>query len=372
MIVVGTGITGSGRATYLKNVVDYAKGQGEDIDFEDIGPRMFKKASSLRIEIPEDKILDLDITTLRFLRATVFEEIIHKADSYRVEKDLLISLHMSFRWRKVLLPAFDYYYLNKLDPDFYITLIDSISNIWMRINREEDLKHWRGRLNLKELLIWRDEEIFITSMVADMLNKQCYILSTSTDPRLLYNIIYNVEKPKKLKGRPRMLKAYLSYPMTMVRDREDFEEARLELVRKLEEKGVIVFDPAMVKDMVLVEKLDREPNADKIYVEDIDIAIPADEIREARQYIIDQTVVRDYMLIDQSDFIIVYYPVKELSAGVLSEMIYAHTHIKNVYALFTEENISPFFQTYSTKIFRDIDSLIEFIEELVKLTTEVN
>ncbi len=371
MIVVGTGITGAGRTALLKSVVEHALSKGRRIDLFDIGPRMFEKASSLRIKIPGDKILDLDSTTLRFLRAAVFEEISHSLDEYRGEdKDLFISLHMSFRWHKVILPAFDYYYLNQIKPDFYATIIDSAACILKRIEESPDLQHWRNKLNLREILIWQDEEVFITSIVADILGSPFYIIPRSSPPDMLYNIMQEVELPKKKGLKPRMLKAYISYPMTMVKGNEEFERERLELIDKLRKRGVIIFDPVMVEDMILLEKIGDKDVDDVVYIEEFDVHIPVKDILDAKQYIIDQTIFRDYRLIDQSDMIVVFYPVKELSAGVLSEMIYAHTHMKNVYALFTQKNISPFFLNYSTEIFSDIDSIVEFIGNLVESQIE--
>ena len=364
MIIIGTGITGVGRASHISQVVEYALTDDRHIDTEDIGPKMFEKASSLRIKIPNNKILDLDTTTLRFLRAAVFEEISHNLNEYKNgDKDLIISLHMSFRWHKVLMPAFDYYYLNQINPNFYVTIIDSVASILKRIEENPDLIHWRDKLSLEEILIWQDEEVFITSIVADILNSSFYIIP-SISPDTFYNIMYNVEFPKITGSKPKMLKAYLSYPMTMMRGNEEFESQRAELLKKLRAKGIIIFDPDMVEDMVLIERVQgREPD-DIIYLEEFDVHIPVKDILDAKQYIIDQTVSRDYRFIDQSDFIIVFYPVKELSAGVLSEMIYAHTHMKNVYALFTQKNVSPFFLNYSTKIFRSIDEMVEFIDNI--------
>lgn len=365
MIIVGTGITGVGRSHYLNSVAEYSRQKGLSVDVVDIGPRMFEKASSLRIKIPGDKILDLDTTTLRFLRATVFEEITGTVDEYRgLDRDLMISLHMSFRWSKVLMPAFDYYYLNKVRPDIYCSLIDSVGNILRRMEDTPDLAHWKDKLSIKEILIWQDEEMFITEIVADILGAPHYMIPSSSSPSIMYNIVNMVEKPLSRGEPPKMLKAYISYPMTMTKGNVEFEGVRRELVSKLKEKGVIIFDPAMLEDMVLLERV-RECEDSTVYLEEFGVYVSREEVLDAEKYIIDQTVHRDYKFIDQSDMIIVFYPIKELSAGVLSEMIYAHTHMKNVYALFTQKNISPFFLNYSTKIFGDIDELIEFIAGLV-------
>lgn len=373
MIVVSTGITGVGRTSLLEGVREYALSLGRHINLVDIGPKMFEKALSLRIKIPGNKILDLDSSTLRFLRAAVFEEISHGLDDYRGEdKDLFISLHMSFRWHKVILPAFDYYYLNQINPDFYATIIDSVGCILKRIEESPDLQHWRNKLSLREILIWQDEEVFITSIVADILGSPFYIIPRASPPDMLYNIMREVELPRSKGLKPRMLKAYISYPMTMVKGNEEFERDRHELIDKLRRRGVIIFDPIMVEDMLLLDKVVDMDVDDVVYVEEFDIHMMVRDILDARQYIIDQTIFRDYRLIDQSDMIIVFYPVKELSAGVLSEMIYAHTHMKDVYALFTQKNISPFFLNYSTKIFNNIDDIVEFVGGLVDASREAS
>jgi len=79
-----------------------------------------------------------------------------------IEKDskhYIISTHASFRWHKYLLPAFDFFYLSKLSPDIFITIMDSIVDIKKRL---ENTKHWKGRLTLRDIIIWQDEEMFVT------------------------------------------------------------------------------------------------------------------------------------------------------------------------------------------------------------------
>lgn len=262
------------------------------------------------------------------------------------------------------MPAFDYYYLTLVKPDVYVTIIDSVANIVKRIWTEEDLAHWRDRFSLKEILIWQDEEIFVTSLVSDILGTPFYIIPSVAQPEMLYNILYHVELPKKKGLKPSMIKAYLSYPMAMVRDNVELQREKDELVRKLTERNVIVFDPGLIEDMRLVERA-SESSSDVIELEDLHIKLPVKEVMDASKDVGDQTVARDYRFIDQSDIVIVFYPVRELSAGVLSEMMYAYTHMKNVYSVFTHKPISPFFSTYSTKIFSSVDDLLEFIEELV-------
>jgi len=364
LITFVTGISGSGRLEYLMKVKELA---GDKLVIKDIGDLMFKKSRHLGIEIPDGKILDLDHFALNYLRAITFEELLSEARDYRGhsedDPDLIVSTHTCFRWKKHLLPGFNFYYLNSLNPDIYITIIDNVHHVKARL---ESRPHWRGRLTLKDILIWRDEEIFVTRMLAEYQNKPFYIIPSKEDPKVLYDIIYNVEK-KKRRGEKPALKAYLSYPMTYVKSSEDRLAMKEEFKKKLKEIGIIVFDPVSIEeaglaiDMVEEAKRNSEEYI-KIECDGYTVEIPVSEIEEAKDDILDQTVVRDYNLIDQSDVVIVYYYATVMSPGVLSELNYGFTHNKEVYAVFPYE-ISPFFQYYTTRIFKDPEELLRFLEE---------
>jgi hypothetical protein len=61
-------------------------------------------------------------------------------------------------------------------------------------------------------------------------------------------------------------------------------------------------------------------------------------------------VVRDLRLIDQSDVNVVFYPTSQMSFGVLSEVIHAHTTGKKVYVIYPFPTISPFLEFYATRV----------------------
>ena len=195
MIIFVTAISGSGRLDYIKRVQKLA---GDKLEVRDIGSMMFEKSRQLGIEIPEGKILDLDPFALNYLRAAIFEELLKEKKEFESysekDKDLIISTHTCFRWKKHLVPGFNFYYLNQLNPDVYVTIIDNVHYIKARL---ESNPHWRGRLTLKDILIWRDEEVFVSEMLAQYQQKPHYIIAYSEPPDVLYNIIYNVEKKKK-------------------------------------------------------------------------------------------------------------------------------------------------------------------------------
>jgi len=359
VIIFATGISGSGRLDYLEAAARECGGRVRVID---IGRKMFEKSSELGIEIPEGKILDMDPFALDYLRAITFEDVLKVADRYRgdSEEDLIISTHVCFRWKKHLTSSFNLYYLNKIDPDVYVTIVDNAHAIKARLEETQ----WRGRLKLKDILVWRDEEAFITEILANYRRKPFYIIARREPPSLLADIIYRVER-ERAAGRKPAPKAYLSYPITHVTGMPELFEMKDEVKEALRKAGVIVFDPIAIDEAVLVglaeEAERRGSEAVEVEVEGRRLVLSVREIMEARDDIIDQIVARDYKLIDQSDMIIVFYPTTAISPGVLNEIHYGFTHNKDVYAIFPHDVRSPFFEYYTTMIFKDHEELIEHL-----------
>jgi len=367
VIIFATGISGSGRLEYLEAA---AARSGGRLRVVDIGRRMFEKSAELGIEIPEGKILDMDPFALDYLRAVTFEELLKEVERYRgpdSEEDLVISTHVCFRWKKHLVPAFNLYYLNRINPDVYVTIVDNAYDIKARLERTQ----WRGRLKLKDILVWRDEETFVTEILAEYQRKPFYIIARREPPELLLNIVYGVEKAR-LRGGRAMLKAYLSYPITHVLGDPEHFRMKDEVKRELAEAGVIVFDPITVDEANLVGLAEAAlaEGRDEVEVEvggGERLRLSVREILEARGDIIDQIVARDYKLIDQSDMIVVFYPTTAVSPGVLNEIHYGFTHNKDVFAIFPHETRSPFFEYYTTLIFRSHRELIEHLRRSGRL-----
>ncbi|MEM2276765.1 MAG: hypothetical protein QXU43_06755, partial [Thermoproteota archaeon] len=86
------------------------------------------------------------------------------------------------------------------------------------------------------------------------------------------------------------------------------------------------------------------------------------EMEEVVEDLLDQIVARDYQLIDQSDFLVVYYFSPIMSPGVLSEMNYGFSNNKKVFVVFQGPE-SPFFNYYSTKIFQTEEELVGFLRK---------
>jgi adenylate kinase len=332
MRVVCTGSSGSDRMGYLQGVQKMAHEAGIELEVCNVGDLMLQKARDIGSPVSREKILDLPSSSLEWLRGTVFEEIVRKAASH---ENIIVATHTCFRWKKFLSPAFDTYYLSQLDPDFYVTIIDDYDNIRHRL---EETVQWRGKLALWEILVWRDEEALITKILAQNFRKPHYIVARQEPPEILFDLMF----------RPGRKRAYLSYPITAI---EKEQPEQLDRVREFLgelRKYLTVFNP------LAMTELERARKA----LEEADGEMSAELVRMLE----DQTVARDYQFIDQSDFVIVYYPVKEPSPGVLSELIYGFSHDKEVYMVFPYD-ISPFLQFYCTEIFRTGEELIAHLRE---------
>ena len=348
MRIVVTGISGSGREVHLKRFVEFAEAKNTKVKLFSVGSMMFEAARKLGVEIKEDKILDLSPSSLNFLRATVFEQIIREAENY---ENIVISTHASFRWKKHVFQAFDFHYLNELSPDAFITISDSALPIKIRL---ESSKQWRGRLTLKEILVWRDEETLLTKSIADYRRRPFYIVPFSSPPETLFNLVFKQHSKK----------VYLSYPITHIENREAKLAGKDRFKDRLRKLGLTVFDPGEIEDSLLLYKLRelKDTGGGKLTVEEngVKIEICIGEIEDVVEDLLDQIVARDYQLIDQSDFLVVYYFSQVMSPGVLSEMTYGFSNNKKVFVVYKGPE-SPFFNYYSTRIFESEEALVDFM-----------
>ena len=330
MRVVCTGSSGSDRMGYLQGVKQLVREAGKELEVCNVGGLMLQKARDIGSPVSREKILDLPSSSLEWLRGTVFEEIVRKAASH---ENTIIATHTCFRWKKFLSPAFDTYYLSQLDPDFYVTITDDYDAIRRRLDQTQQ---WRGRLQLWEILVWRDEEALITKILAQQFRKPDYLIARQEPPEILFDLMF----------RPKRKRAYLSYPITAIEKEQPEQLDRVKEFLAELRKHLTVFNP------LAMTELERARNA----LEEADEEMSPELVRMLE----DQTVARDYQFIDQSDFVIVYYPVKEPSPGVLSELIYGFSHNKEVYMVFPYD-ISPFLQFYCTQIFKSGEELIDYL-----------
>jgi adenylate kinase len=404
MIVIATGISGTGklrdaggRPGYLTRLVQ----EGSERIAEalragrwvspirrlrtiDMGQLMLDRARDLGMDVRTETILDMSPEALQELRAIAFTEVVNDSALWEPDLCTILVTHACFWWKSHLIPGLDTYYLKLLfdetrrrmpEPDrrvvqetlpglrlapavrpegiFYVTIIDAVYQIHRRLGETEQ---WRGRLDSDEIIAWQELEVFLSKMFAAYERVPHYLIAHDEPPQTLFDLICF--------KRPRI---YLGYPITNLR-----REGRAELIEMAREFGrrlrehFVVFDPLSVKDeeaaaFARVGEHDFEQQFSEEQRREIELwAGSLDRLREwaaglderTRLHLGRATVVRDLRLIDQSDMNVVFYPTSQMSFGVLSEMIHAHTTGKRVYVIYPFKSISPFLDYYATGVKR--------------------
>lgn len=320
MIVWCTGISGSGRGDYLRDVHAYFAARGQDCEVYEFGDLLAKVQDETRIADDATTLLDGNPEVLRAHRMAAFDSLLRRLQQRPASSYSFVSTHACFMRRGRLQPGMDMAPLKRLlEPmvDAYVTVIDGVLQVY---ERQQQHAEWGGHLSLAEIAIWRDFETSLTQMLAGYENKPFYLLARQEPAAALY----------RLCREPAAKKIYLSYPITAIlKEDAGLIEAAAAVGRQLREAGFVVFNPLAVED--IGEAAGR-----------FQTSAPLEQIEAARPYIDSQIIGRDFQLIDQSDLVVVYYPTDKLSPGVLSEMMHARDRRIPVYLCSFPGAISPF------------------------------
>ena len=361
MRVICTGISGTERIGFLEEVTAMAAEIGRPLQIFDVREAMFQIAEDVGEPVEEETILDMSTRSLVLLRAAALEKISNLVEQAGRHRDWVINTHAVFRWKNTLISGFDPYYLGRLKPDLYVTITDGVLMVRERLRR---YPRWE-ETEIRDLLVWREEEQWATEEMARIHHKPQYLLGRALPARSLFRLMF--EKVRT---------AYLSYPMQHV---EPGAERALAAFKRRLERLLVVFDPADVNDFATAEsRAESRVDADNGRSDGTAELAAANEAatgptafpastaefgpRELR-HIADQIVFRDYKLIAQADMVIVFYDALVPSPGVISEMNYALQTGKRVYGVWLPaRDPSPFFTRYCTRCFRSEDELFRYFE----------
>jgi adenylate kinase len=280
----------------------------------------------------------------------------------------VVNTHATFRWRHGLFSAFDFDQLRRLEPNMFICLVDNVETVHHRLHAEHDID-----ATLKDCMVWREEEILATELMAQALDcrDQFYILSRGRHKD-------TVETCLRLVTRPDMRKVYPSFPMSHVVDMPDVLE-EIERFRAALARFFITFDPADVDEKLLLDRGLAAAREGKDFIEVAAHAfggragappmkVSVREILDIAGDVDGQIYMRDFKLIDQSDMIVSLVPelpggVPGLSSGVERELHHAWEHTKEVYVVWKPRKApSPFITETATKIFRSVDEALSYFE----------
>ena len=355
MIIVVTGMVGVDKKSYLQKVCEFAAQKGQEVLLCNVGDEMYAEAP----DIPPGKILDIPMKRLNLLRRSVFKDIITKATQ---APNAIVNTHATFRWRHGLFPAVDFDQMRQLGADMYVNLIDGVVALHTRLCNEHSARH-----SLKDLIVWREEEIIGTEMLWKGVNEKApfYCLARGSDAE-------TIETFYKLAFDHSSKKAYLSFPMTGVADLEDVK-TEINKFRQSMKPLFTCFDPADVEESYLPHYAQQSSLEGSAFVEvqslGQTIRLNLHEVREIEHDIYSQTYARDFMLIDQSDMIISFIPTLSdgraaISSGVERELQHAHEAAKEVYVIWTAKRTpSVFVMQTATKVFDNPASAMEFFQK---------
>lgn len=350
-----TGQVGLDKKQFLEQVVEIARSNGREVLLFNVGDLMYAEAP----DIVPGRILDLSRQRLTTLRRSVFKDILRAAAT---GVDLIVNTHATFRWKHGLFPAYDHAQMRELDADLYVTLVDNVDAVHERLEREHDIRH-----TLKDILVWREEEIVVTEAMADAIAGygQAYVLSRS-------NSRINAQALYRLMFEPQRKKVYPSFPMTHVME-SPVILAEIERFRDSLAEHFITFDPADVDEKELMglatEALRKGQDCFIREINGRQIAMNAREISSIARDIDGQIYARDFKLIDQSDMVVSYIPAMPdgrpaLSSGVERELHHAFEGTREAYVVWRPDcDPSPFVTETATRIFRTVSELFEYFQQ---------
>jgi len=354
MIVVATGMVGLDKKSYLQKVCQLSAQRQKEILLCNVGDMMYSEAP----DISPGKILDISLKRLSSLRRSVFKDIISKALK---APNLIVNTHATFRWKHGLFPAVDFDQMRQLNADMYICLIDGVVTLHTRLSNEHAMEH-----SLKDLIVWREEEIISTEMLCKGINDKIpfYCLARGSNQETS-ETFYKLVFENKIK------KAYLSFPMTAIEGLDDVR-ADIDKFRRYIKQFFICFDPADLEESYLLNQIRKAEKQGLHYVEATalgrKVKFNLDEVRQIQQDINSQIYARDFMLIDQSDMIISFIPTlpdrrAAISSGVERELQHAHEAAKEVYVIWTAKQPPSVFVTQTaTKVFGNVDETVTFFK----------
>lgn len=352
--VVVTGQVGVDKKPFLDRLAARAESRGSRVKLYHIGDMMYAEAP----DVVHGRILDLPLARLNSLRRAVFKDVLAEVDKHPT---VIVNTHACFRWRHGLFPAFDHDQMLKLDADIYITLVDNVDAVYERLTREFD-----GITTLKDIMVWREEEILATEVLATAIRGHgCFYVAARgiEDSTLesLYRLIF----------KPETKKVYPSFPMTHVMDLPQ-TLAEIDQFRATIAEHFITFDPGDLDEKRLLfdagSATQRGEPAITVTVHGRPVPFSVSEITSVARDIDAQIYARDFKLIDQSDMIISLIPELPngkpgLSSGVERELQHAHEVTKEVYVVWKPAaEPSPFVTETATRVFRTTEEALEHFQ----------
>lgn len=350
------GQIGLGKKRCLSELEDFVRSKGKVLKCFHIGQMMYSADPTIK----PHRILQKDISELTSLRSLVWGQMISDVSVDDSCDCFLINSHSVFRWSRGLFSGFTKKEIQDLNPDICITLIDDIHDIKYSFQHRQ---YKPESFTLKDIIIWREEEILAAEFAASLVCCKHYIVTKKQCPDLIYKLIFQND----------LKKAYLSYPITLVRGIPEIWSQITSFRQQLSDQ-MICFDPYSISEGFLQGEYDKASVQKRrklidisVESEDAVMRLPINEIKEVIPNIQGQIVARDFQLINQSDMVIAYIPVVNglpaISQGVERELAHAQKATLDTYVIWPyTRRPSPFLE--STRTFNSLEDLLANISSL--------
>jgi len=353
--VVLTGQVGLDKKAFVERVIALAARNGREVVPFHVGERMYAEAP----DVAPGRILDLPKPRLDALRRSVFKDLLVLAGQ---KQNIIVNTHATFRWKHGLFHAYDFDQLRTFDADLYVTFVDNVDAVHERLARDHDVRH-----TLKDILVWREEEIVVTESMAEAVRGygHALILARADEEdaaRTLYRLMFENHRKR----------VYPSFPMTHVMDMPDVL-AEIDTFREALAEHFITFDPGDLDEKRLLfeagEATKRGESSITVEVNGRNISLSVPDVTAVAGDIDGQIYARDFKLIDQSDMIVSFVPELPggkpgLSSGVERELQHAWENTKEVYVVWKPAcEPSPFITETATAVFSGVEQALQHFQK---------
>ena len=356
MRVLVTGLSGLNKKRPLEKITAELRAEGIELEVFHIGDMMYEEDPS----ISNGRILDLPYSQLRQLRRTVMR------DALRCQSEnIIINTHATFRWRRGLFPGFDVDQISEFGADIYVCFVEDVDQTFLRLKRDMPPDAWEH--TMKDLFVWREEELLATELMANIpAKKGSFIIAAIPDAESIVT---------KLFLKPRLKRAYISFPITNVLGNDEMM-ARIDQFKQQMRELFLVFDPFDVKESWMIAELDKITSGQvdrdclEVEFEGKTECIPIEEVKPCVRDIEGQIVARDLKLVDQSDMVVAFMPdiggQPVNSPGVMREITHAYHATKDVYIIWTSpKDPSPFIKDIVPQAtFKSLDEAVAGLKSI--------
>jgi adenylate kinase len=252
--------------------------------------------------------------------------------------------------------------IKAFNADVYITLLDNAESVHQRLLRDHEIDH-----TLKDIMVWREEELLATEMLANILRGYGHFYMVSRGRNVL-----TTQTIYRLMFEPERKKVYPSFPMSHVMDLPA-TLAEIDSFRAMIHEQFIAFDPGDVDEFVLHTTAQKASAEGKETIEvqaaDGPVTLKTSDVEQIGSDIMGQIYMRDFKMVDQSDMIVSYVPQLPsgkpgLSSGVERELHHAFEGGKEVYVVWACKGIpSPFITETASKVFRSTNEAMEHFRQ---------